>query len=1602
MLTANMPISSDLEKAINPFFLRVSPQTPTREVVFLMSQAQEQKSKLSQKLTQKKTRSRIPTSSCVLIMEGKQLLGIFTKRDLVNLVAQEKNIEDTPVSEVMTKNPITLKQKDFKDIGEVINLLRQHKISHLPIVNQHKNPMGIVTAAKILPILEQKVLQLESEKISLFKSSHAELEKQVNSHIEEIRTTLQRERLLVEVASQIRQSLNLEKILETTVREVRKFLETDRVIIYQFSPDMAGEIVAESVGKEWISLVHWQIKDTYFQGGGGDRYYQGKSWVIDNIEAIHLTDCHLELLHQFQVKANLVVPILVNNQESEDTISHSLVPQIKLWGLLVAHHCENYRHWKISDVELLERLATQIAIAIQQATALEKARNELKERQRTEAQLRISEAKWRSLIENSPNVVMTLDQDGIILFAHWPQLDDLWNQTLIGTSFYDVFDLNLKEERQLQLAKVFNGESICYESSEQITRENVICFQIYISPILSNEKVTQALIVATDISDRKANEKALEKLNQELEERVETRSAELQTSEDRFRLVFEQSPLGIAIADLNGKLIRVNRRLSQITGYSNDELLGLNFMDITHPDDRQKELENIQKVLEENLEFASLEKRFINKFGKVIWVNVVGSILSNYSDNTFYTLGMIEEIQSRKEAEEALKASERKFRAIFDSSFEFIALFSLGGEIMEINETALNLAGVTYEQVVGNLIWESPLFDGLVMSQIQIKQAVYKASQGENCRLEIKLVGEDGSLIDLDVSLKPLWHENGNFYQLLAEGRDITAQKQIKLVLLESQRLVKSIVDNNPGIIYIINLESLGVNYINRQIEVIGYTSQDILEMGSDFFKTMIHADDLERFMHHVIVKMSQGRDNEVYSIEYRIRQKDASFRWFISRDTVFKRNTDGKVIEYIGIAEDISDRKDSEELLQRQFAAVEAAIDGIAILKDYQYTFLNKAHLNMFGYQSPEEVIGKTWKTFYSPEEIDYFDQNVVPLLIREKKWQGETIATRKDGSKFAQEVSLTMTETGDFICVSRDITERKKTEEKLKQLVKELSDFKYALDQSSIVAITNPQGAITYVNDNFCKISGYSAEELIGNNHSLINSAYHSREFFHDFWLTINQGKVWRGEIKNQAKDGTFYWVDATIIPFLDEKCKPIQYLAIRRDITDAKRAEEELQTANYQLTLANRELARANRLKEEFLANMSHELRTPLNAILGMSEGLLDEFLGILNARQKKAVLSIQESGQHLLELINDILDLAKIESGKIELEKKTIIIPYLCESSLTFLKQQALNKNIKLQTFIPENIRYFVADERRLRQILINLLSNAVKFTPNGGVVTLEVRIEDKKKEDFIPLSPLEKKPIPPTPLNKGSDKKLTPPDNQGEGESTYPSQEIIFAVKDTGIGIAPENLDRLFQSFVQIDSSLSRQYEGTGLGLALVRRLTELHGGNVTVESKINQGSCFTVRLPYVILSTDKSLTPSTLEGTPKGESFLSLPCPIPNPLILLAEDNQANIDSISDYLMSRDYRLIIARNGEDAIAIAKASKPHLILMDISMPGMDGLEATTLIRADQELRNIPIIALTAFAMPGDREKCIAAGVNEYLTKPVRFKHLLNMIVQLLSE
>ncbi|NTV62325.1 MAG: response regulator, partial [Oscillochloris sp.] len=401
----------------------------------------------------------------------------------------------------------------------------------------------------------------------------------------------------------------------------------------------------------------------------------------------------------------------------------------------------------------------------------------------------------------------------------------------------------------------------------------------------------------------------------------------------------------------------------------------------------------------------------------------------------------------------------------------------------------------------------------------------------------------------------------------------------------------------------------------------------------------------------------------------------------------------------------------------------------------------------------------------------------------------------------------------------------------------------------------------------------------------------------------------------------------------------------------ITTQKQAEETLRQANA-------ELAHAARAKDEFLANMSHELRTPLNAILGLSEALLEQVRGPLSPRQQESLRNIEASGQHLLALINDILDLSKVEAGRLELQIEPVMVAEVCHASMLFIKEQSSRKLLQLAFRLNNQLAEITADPRRLKQMLVNLLSNAVKFTPAGGQVDLEVDADEA-------------------------------------------AGTIRFMVRDSGIGIAPHDLAWLFQPFKQLDSSLSRQHEGTGLGLALVRRLAELHGGSVAVESALGKGSCFTISLPYeqplaAATEPDPLYLHANMERqTPKkpAEAFADASSSV---RILLVEDNEVNIVAISDYLQARGYELVIARNGQEALRRAGEQSIDLILMDIQMPEMDGLEATRRLRDIPAYAAVPIIALTALAMPGDRERCLAAGANEYLTKPVSLRGLADLI------
>ena len=659
--------------------------------------------------------------------------------------------------------------------------------------------------------------------------------------------------------------------------------------------------------------------------------------------------------------------------------------------------------------------------------------------------------------------------------------------------------------------------------------------------------------------------------------------------------------------------------------------------------------------------------------------------------------------------------------------------------------------------------------------------------------------------------------------------------------------------------------------------------------------------------------------------------------------------------------------------------------------------------HSSEYLYQNPE-----VWIQSIHPEDIDKVLQ-LYKLTVNSGFFSEEYRIIRPDGTiRWIWGRCFPLKNASGKIeqmaAIAEDISDRKIAEIALKESEQRLrasESLLSAMFERSVVgmAITDADGKFIRTNPFYQQMVGYSENELqlMRFTDNMLSEDIEDNLRLRSQVLS-DESESYQMEKRLFHRNGKMIWVRTTSSKILDEVGQPPLFVGVIEDISDRKQAEkslasaeierqqaiddlyqlnqqletrveqrtQELQYTNQQLSVANSELARATRLKDEFLANMSHELRTPLNAVLGMSEGLMTGVFGDLNERQMRSLSLIETSGRHLLELINDILDVAKIGAGKLELELSSVAIEYLCKSSLNFVKQIANQKNIQLKLSINHSIKMITVDERRMRQALINLLSNAVKFTPKGGKICLEVKLQEREATELT-------------------------------SERSY---AMIFSIIDTGIGISPEDISNLFQAFVQIDSSLNRQYAGTGLGLTLVKQLVEMHGGCVSVASQVGEGSSFSIVLPYTesieLDKSDKAEPPSNSFGEGYNQvSNLENNLAI-NPLILMADDNPINIETFSNYLTSRGYRLIFASDGQEAINMTIAQNPDLILMDIQMPVLDGISAIESIRANPDINNIPIVALTALAMIGDREKCLAVGANEYLAKPVQLSHLVTVI------
>ncbi|MBK8396057.1 MAG: PAS domain S-box protein [Leptospiraceae bacterium] len=765
------------------------------------------------------------------------------------------------------------------------------------------------------------------------------------------------------------------------------------------------------------------------------------------------------------------------------------------------------------------------------------------------------------------------------------------------------------------------------------------------------------------------------------------------------------------------------------------------------------------------------------------------------------------------------------------------------------------------------------------------------------------------------------------------------------------------------------NISTNTIFYSEQWKRLIGYASDEITD-SSEEWTSRIHLGDLENYKSDI--QTYKEGNTEFFHTEHRILCKDGNYKWFLVKGKSVEKSNNQKIQRIIGTISDISERKLAEEKLREitEFQNIILNSTDYSIISTDEagtITAFNHGSELMLGYKA-EEVVNKTSPAIFHDlneivlrakilsEELKKDIQPGFEVFVAKSKLgiadTNEWTYILKDKTRIKVELSVTplrnkKEEITGFLGIAKDIRESIKAKEELihaKDLAEAtnqaLLSFKFALDEHALVSITDTKGRITYLNEKFCTVSKYSSNELLGKDHRIINSGFHSKEFFKELWDTIKNKSVWKGDVKNKAKDGTFYWVSSTIVALLDIKGNPNQYIAIRTDITERKMAEIEILQAKDQAE-------KANQAKSEFLANMTHELRTPLNGVIGFSDLLMKMDL---NESQKLYMSTIYKSANSLLELINDILDFSKIESGKLDLNLDQIDLLNLLDQVVDLTSYKANEKNINILLSIEESVPGFIiTDPIRLRQIILNLVGNAIKFTEIG-----KIEIQVKVKE----MNSKEKK------------------------------AKLIISVKDTGIGISKENQQKIFNAFEQADSSTTRKYGGTGLGLSISNKLLSLMGSKLELESEIGIGSIFYFELQTKFLPDTNLITKlkkESAEGITKNfninKDYFK---------ILIVDDNPVNLFLMQSILrqLLPNANILEANNGNRALEIYNSEKPELIFMDVQMPGMNGYETTIAIRKlEINKKSIPIIALTAGTVKGEREKCTEAGMNDYITKPV---------------
>jgi len=849
---------------------------------------------------------------------------------------------------------------------------------------------------------------------------------------------------------------------------------------------------------------------------------------------------------------------------------------------------------------------------------------------------------------------------------------------------------------------------------------------------------------------------------------------------------------------------------------------------------------------------------------------------------------------------------------------------------------------------------------------------VFKASRGIEDIYELTYIRKDGSRFPAIVSVTALRDAQNAVIGYLLIGTDNTARKQAEEALLKAGALqsaifnsanFSSIATDAKGVIQIFNVGAE---------RMLGYAAADVMNKItpadiSDPQEVIARAKSLSVELgtpitpgfEALVFKASRGIE-DIYELTY-IRKDGSRFPAVVSVTAL--RDAQDEIIGYLLIGTELkAGALQSAIFNSANFSSI--ATDAKGVIQIF-----NVGAERMLGYTAAEVMNKITPADISDPQEViarakalsAELGTKITPgfeaLVFKASRGIEdiyELTYIRKDGSRFPAIVSVTALRAAQnaiigYLLIGTDNTVRKQVEEEQKKLDQRLRDQQFytrSLIESNVDALitTDPSGIITDVNKQMEALTGCTRDELIG---------APFKNYFTDpdraeaaIKQVLNEKKVTDYELTASAKDGKKTVVSYNATTFYDRDRKLQGVFAAARDVTERKRFEVALQETNVELKSAKSAAEKANLAKSDFLSSMSHELRSPLNAILGFAQ-LLESTSPLPTASQKDNIAQILQAGWHLLKLINEVLDLAVVESGKMSLSPEVVSLADVVSECQAMMEPQAKQRGISM-TFPQLDIPYYVnADRTRMKQVLINLLSNAIKYNRDQG--TVEVKCT-----------------------------------------ATSP-ERIRISVKDTGAGLPPGKLTQLFQPFNRLGQEC-RAEEGSGIGLVMSKRVIELMEGAIGVESTVGVGSVFWIELP---------LTTAPTLAVASGESTIAIHAQLPTGArlrtLLYVEDNPANLMLVEQLIARRsDIRLLTAVNGTLGIELAQASQPEVILMDINLPGISGIEALKILREDPATAHTPIVALSANAMPRDIKNGMEAGFFDYLTKPIKINEFMDAL------